>query len=217
MPLHKVLTRSHHDAFSRDSKLVWEAREMYYWENHPCFNNENPCDVMDILWNMVKSTGLLSLEIHEIRKNWTGRQELQYTNHALRTMLKDLKFFNPVSPSKSPKVMGLTRIHHPDTLCHLKGVTHCLWCGKEGQNEGSIINHLRMVHYKVGPLVQEVLRLSLSYLWGHLMSWLGDLPASHGRRCRGVIFIQLTASWHQHHQIPGGSPTKCKCKTHHTC
>ena len=59
-PLHKVLTRSHHEAFSRDSKLVWKAREEYYQENHPCFNNETSCNMTDIFQNMVKSTGLLS-------------------------------------------------------------------------------------------------------------------------------------------------------------
>ena len=71
-PLHKVLTRSHHEAFSRDSKLVWKAREEYFQENHPCFNNKTSCNMMDVFWNMVESTGLLSSEIYEIRENWTG-------------------------------------------------------------------------------------------------------------------------------------------------
>ena len=48
LPLHKVLTRSHHEAFSRDTKLVQKAREEYYQENRPCFNNENLCDMTDI-------------------------------------------------------------------------------------------------------------------------------------------------------------------------
>ena len=106
---------------------------------------------------MVESTGLLSSEIHDIRENWTGRWELQYANHALRTMPKGLKFFHMVSTSESPKVMGLTWIHHPNTLCHFNRVTHCPWCGKEGQNEGTIINHLRMVHYKLGLMCKKCL------------------------------------------------------------
>ena len=32
MPLHKALSRSCQEAFSRDSRLVWKAREDYFWE-----------------------------------------------------------------------------------------------------------------------------------------------------------------------------------------
>ena len=45
--------------------------------------------------------------------------------------------------------MGLVGIHDPDALCHFNGLTHCPWCGKEGQNEGTVINHLQMVHYRL--------------------------------------------------------------------
>ena len=69
LPLYKVLTRNHHEAFSRDSKLEWKAREEYYQENHPCFNNKNSCDMTDVFQNMAESIGLLSSEIHEIREN----------------------------------------------------------------------------------------------------------------------------------------------------
>ena len=91
---------------------------------------------------MIECTGLLDSKIYEIQETWMGWHELEYANYALKTLLKGLKFFHPVSPSKSPKVIGLTNIHHPDALCHFSGVTHCPWCGKEGQNEGMIINHL---------------------------------------------------------------------------
>ena len=39
-PLFKVLSRSHQEAFSRDSKLVWKAREEYFQEICPHFSNE---------------------------------------------------------------------------------------------------------------------------------------------------------------------------------
>ena len=153
-PLLKVLSRSCQETFSRDSKLVWKAREEYFWENHPCFNNETSCDMMDTFQNMVKSTGLLSSEVHKVKGNWTGQHELQYANHALRTLPKGLKFFHLVSPSES-KVMGLTGIHYPEALHHFNGLTHCPWSGKEGQNEGTLINHLRMVHYKLGLVCKK--------------------------------------------------------------
>ena len=46
--------------------------------------------------------------------------------------------------------MGLVGIHDPDTLHHFNGLTHCPWCGKEGHNEGTVVNHLWMVHYRLG-------------------------------------------------------------------
>ena len=104
---------------------------------------------------MIKSTGLLGSEIYEIQETWMGQHKLEYANYALKTMLKGLKFFCPVSPSESLKVMGLTNIHHPDALCHFNGVTHCPWCRKEGQNEGTIINHLQMMHYKLGLMCEK--------------------------------------------------------------
>ena len=104
---------------------------------------------------MIKTTGLLGFSIYEIKEAWTEWDELQQANYMLRTLLKGLKFFRVVSPSESPKVMGLTGIHDPDTLCCFSRLTHCPWCGKEGQNEGIIVNHLWTVHYKLGLICEK--------------------------------------------------------------
>ena len=96
---------------------------------------------LHVIW-WTFSASLLSSKIHKIKETWTGWSKLQYANYALRTLSKGLRFFHPVSPSESPNVMGLTGIHHPDALHHFNGVIHCSWCGKEGQNEGTVINHL---------------------------------------------------------------------------
>ena len=104
---------------------------------------------------MIESSGLLGSKIYEIQETWTGQHKLEYANYALKTLPKGLKFFHPVSPSESPKVMGLTNIHHPDALHHFNGVTHCPWCRKEGQNEGMIVNHLQMMHYKLGLVCEK--------------------------------------------------------------
>ena len=140
--LHKALSRSHQEAFSKDSKLVQKAREDYYQENCPHFDSKTSCNMADLFQSMIKSASLLSSEIHEIKETWTGQSELQYANYALRTLPKGLQIFHPVSPSDSPKVMGLSSIHHPNALHHFNRVIHCPWCEKEGQNEGTVINHL---------------------------------------------------------------------------
>ena len=51
--------------------------------------------------------------------------------------------------------MGLMGIHDPDALCHFSGITHHPWCWKEGQNEGTMVNHLQMVCYRLGLVCNQ--------------------------------------------------------------
>ena len=99
---------------------------------------------------MAKSAELLGTSIHEIQVVWTGPDELRQANYALRSLPKGLKFLCGVPPSESPKVMGLVGIHDPDALCHFNGLTYCPWCRKESQNEGTVVNYLQVVHYRLG-------------------------------------------------------------------
>ena len=99
---------------------------------------------------MAASADLLGTSIHEIQASWTGPNELKQANYVLQSLPKGLKFFHVLPPSESLKVMGLVEIHDLDALCHFSGVTYCPWCRKEGQNEGSMVNHLWMVHYRLG-------------------------------------------------------------------
>ena len=46
--------------------------------------------------------------------------------------------------------MGLMGIHDPDALHQFGSVTYCPWCGKEGQNKGTVVNHLWTTHYRLG-------------------------------------------------------------------
>ena len=92
---------------------------------------------------------LSHLAIYEIKEAWAGPNELQLANYAPRTLPKGLRFLSMVPTLESPKVMGLTGIHDLDALHHFNGITHCPWCGKEGQNGGTIVNHLWMVHYRL--------------------------------------------------------------------
>ena len=57
-------------------------------------------------------------------------------------------------------IIGLMGIHDPDVLCCFNGVTYCPWCGKMGQNKGTIVNHMRMVHYKLGLICEKCLGCS---------------------------------------------------------
>ena len=150
MPLHKALTGSQQEAFARDSDLVQKAREDYYKTNHPHFNWESSCNLTNIFQEIITSASLLGSQIYEIQEFWEGQSELQYANNVLRALPKELQFFHAISPSESPKVMGLAGIHNPEALCHFNDMTFCAWYGKGGQNEGTIVNNLQMTHYKLG-------------------------------------------------------------------
>ena len=53
-------------------------------------------------------------------------------------------------PTESPKIMGLRGIHSPKALQWWGQLSFCLWYGKEGQNEGTVVNHLQTSHYHLG-------------------------------------------------------------------
>ena len=149
-PLYKVLTWSHSEAFSWDTSLARETREEYFKRHSPNFTMESMHDLSEVYRHMAKTTKLLGSAIYEIKEVWKGPDELQQANCTLRSLLKGLKFLRVVPPLESPKVMGLVGIHDPYALHHFNGMTHCPWCRKEGQNEGTMINHLQMVHCRLG-------------------------------------------------------------------
>ena len=64
--------------------------------------------------------------------------------------LKGICFFWVVPPTKLLKIMGLKWIHSPKALCQQAGLSFSLWCEKEGQNKGTVVNHLQTTHYHLG-------------------------------------------------------------------
>ena len=133
-PWYKVLKQSHSEAFSWDTSLVRETRKEYFKRHSPNFTTDGMHDLSEVFRHMAETTGLLGLGIYEIQEVWKGPDKLQQADYALRSLPKGLKFLQAVHPLESPKVMGLVGIHVPDTLCCFSGLTHCPWCGKEGQN-----------------------------------------------------------------------------------
>ena len=127
-----------------------ETRKEYFKRHSPNFTMDGTCDLSEVFRHMPETAGLLGLAIYKIQEVWEGPDELQQANHALRSLPKGLKFLQAVPLSESPKVMGLVGIHNPDALCHFNGMIPCPWCGKEGQNEGTVINHLWTVNYRLG-------------------------------------------------------------------
>ena len=132
------LKPSHADTFSRDSNPVKEDR-LHYFATHPCdWIHDITDDLSNIFRELAESAGLLGNSIHEIQLSWDGPEELKHTIYALRSLSKGLRFLRAVPAMESPKVMGLKGIHDPDALQHLVGYTYCPWCGKEGQNKGTM-------------------------------------------------------------------------------
>ena len=149
-PWFKSLKPSQADAFLRDSELVIEARFCFFSKHSYNFNQNGNHDLFEVFKKLAKKAGLLGTDIHEIEASWTGPEELKKANYTLWSLSKGLRFLRVVPTMESPKVMGLMGIHDPDALQHFARFTYCLWCGKEGQNEEMVVNHLRTTHYKLG-------------------------------------------------------------------
>ena len=150
LPWDRAVKLSHAEAFGWDSDLVKEARKEFFSKHSHNFVMEGTCNLSEIFRQMATSTELLDTSIYEIQASWMGPDELKQANYALRPLPGGLKFLHTVPPSESPKVMGLVGIHNSDALWHFSSVTHCPWCGKEGQNEWTVVNHLQMVDYRLG-------------------------------------------------------------------
>ena len=151
------LKENHQEAFCWDSDLVQVTRQRYFEAHCPTFDQEGSHDLSGLFWEMVTCANLLDSEIYENEEVWTGWRDLWYANDALKSSPKGLWFFWPMSPLESPKVMGLEGIHHLEALCCHIGLSYCPWCGKEGQNEGTIVNHLQTMHYKLGLICRRCL------------------------------------------------------------
>ena len=149
-PWFKSLKPSWDEAFLRDSSIVVEARLLFFSKHSYNFTDDGSCDLSSIFRKLAVSAGLLGTAIYEIESSWTGPEELKQANYTLQSLPKGLKFLRVVPTSESPQVMELAGIHDPDSLWHFAGFTYCPWCGKEGQNEGMVVNHLRTTHYRPG-------------------------------------------------------------------
>ena len=138
------------EAFSQDFNIIKEARSCFF-SNHS-FNwvNDSTNDLYDVFQELAESVSLLGEVVYEIQLSWTRPEELKQANYALQSLPKGLRFLRVVPTKESPKVMGLMGIHDPKALQHYTGYTYCPWCGKEGQNEGTVINHLRTTHCRLG-------------------------------------------------------------------
>ena len=149
---------------------------------------------------MAQTTKLLDSDIYEVKEVWAGPDTLQQANYALRTLLKGLRFLRVVPLSVSPNVMGLMGIHDLDALYHFNGMTHCTWCRKEGQNEGTVINHLCTVHYRLS-LVSINFQLPVCLIGHPLPPEPVELPTlifihvTTSRRCMRSIYPKWEPGW----------------------
>ena len=145
----------HVDAFSQDSYSIKEARARYFITHSWNWDHGNTEDLSDIFKELAQEAGLLGESIFKIQQSWKGPEHLQQANYVFQSQPKGLKFLRTVSTKESPKEMGLKGIHDPEALWHFSRYTYCPWCGKSGQNEGTIINHLRTTHYKLGLICNQ--------------------------------------------------------------
>ena len=179
------LKPSHAKAFLQDSSIMKEAR-LYFFSNHSYnFVDDGTHDLSDVFKELAKSTSLFGEAIYEIQLSWTRLEELKQANYTLLSLPKGLRFLRVVPTLESPKVMGLMGIHDPDALWHYADYTYCPRCGKEGQNEGTVVNHLRTTHYRLGLVCHKCfgcpsVMLDSLHWHGHQDCWQYSVPSGLG-------------------------------------
>ena len=144
--MEKALKEPHCEAFPKELAVMRMARQAYYKTHQPNFEQEGLDDLSNMFQQMATSANLLGTEIHEVQENWGGRSNLQVA----KSSSKDIHFFRIITPNKLPKIMALEGIHSPKALQWQSGLAFCLWCVKESQNIGIVVNHLWTTHYHLG-------------------------------------------------------------------
>ena len=130
--------------------MVKEARREYFSKHSFNLTLDGNCNLSGMFKHLATSTGLLGTPIYDTQSPWTRPEELKQTNYVLLSLPKGLKFLQAIPPSESPKVMGLMGIHDQVALCCFSSVTYYPGCRKEGQNKGTVVNHLQTTHYRLG-------------------------------------------------------------------
>ena len=130
--------------------MVKEARREFFSKHSYDFTTDGAHNLSGTFRHLVVSADLLGTSIYEIQSSWTGPEELKQGQLCFAIPTQGFEFSQGGTPSESPKVMGLMGIHNPDALCCFGNVTYCPWCGKEGQNEGTMVNHLQTIYYRLG-------------------------------------------------------------------
>ena len=102
---------------------------------------------MEVFKELAEIAGLLGTKVYSVHDQWVGRKECCSTYPIVRGSAKDLHFFRTVVPLEFHKIRGLWGIHSPEALKWQTGLSFCPWCGKEGQNKGTMVNHLCTGHY----------------------------------------------------------------------
>ena len=85
-----------------------------------------------------------------MQETWGSQKDLKTTNWVAWASPEDIHFFQIILPMESPKIMDLKGIHSTEALQWWGGLTFCPWCGREGQNEGMVVNDLWTMHYHLG-------------------------------------------------------------------
>ena len=147
---HSSDQESQREAFSKESDIMKVARwvkQKTHWVN---FEQEGLYDLSSVFYQMAILSNLLNTKVYEVQKTWGSQKDLGVTNQVAGAFPKCIHFFQVISHTESPKIMGLKGIHSSEALWQQGGLTFCPWCGKEGQNEGTVVNHLQTMQYHLG-------------------------------------------------------------------
>ena len=160
-------------AFSKESEHIRAARWDYYKIHHSNYEDKGSYELSSIFREMATSVYLMGSEVHEVQEVWTGQKDLRAIYWHDKNFPKNIHFFRVLPPTESPKIMGLRGVHSPKDLQWWCPVSFCLWCGKEGQSECMVVNHLWTSHYHLGLICSHCMEYFTHECWCHALA----LPA----------------------------------------
>ena len=113
--------------------------------------------------------------------------------------------------------MGVKEVHHPDALHCITGFTFCPWCGKEGQNKGTVVNDLWTMHYKLGLVCNWCLHfpsITSEAIQHHSWGCKQPREVTSKRKMGGLMMCPCPTYWPQLSHLAWHYPPRwgqCKC------
>ena len=147
------------EAFHRDLELVQCIRQTYFRTHALTFHKEDTYELMEVFKELADMAGLLGTEVYPVQDPWVGKRELCCTYYAVTGSAKDLPLFQDSGTPQIPQNNGSPRHTLPRGTEATGWPLILPWCRKEGQNKGTIVNHLCTRHYCLGLVCER----SLSY------------------------------------------------------
>ena len=144
--------------------------QAYFQTNRAVYNHEGSQDLSHTFQRGPSLLASWTLKSMRFRRCGLGKRTCRSLTMPQQVPWRASSFSGWCLPLNCPKIMELKGIPSPKALHWQVGLSFCLWCRKDGKNEGTVVNHLQTSHYCLGLICSWCLKYfmtSANTMWCH--------------------------------------------------